>query len=82
MSLTPVKKSSDQLDSSHRRKGAHVNVSIDPPQISLQQMEQMARGGVYDMDMMTDLMQQPQVQLHSMMQQMWQQRLVMVLCLL
>ena len=58
VSLTPVKKSSEQLESSQRRKGAHVNVSIDPPQISLQQMEQMARGGVYDMDMMTDLMQQ------------------------
>ena len=54
VSLTPVKKSSDQ--ESHKRKFA--SVSIDPPQISLQQMEQMARGGVYDMDMMTDLMQQ------------------------
>ena len=57
VSLTPVKKSSDQ-ESPLRRKGGSVNVSIDPPQISLQQMEQMARGGVYDMDMMTDLMQQ------------------------
>ena len=57
MTLTPVKKSSEQ-NSPPRRKGGFVNVSIDPPQISLQQMEQMARGGVYDMDMMTDLMQQ------------------------
>ena len=57
VSLTPVKKSSDQ-ESPQKRKGGFVNVSIDPPQISLQQMEQMARGGVYDMDMMTDLMQQ------------------------
>ena len=57
VSLTPVKKSCDQ-DQTQRRKGGYVNVSIDPPQISLQQMEQMARGGVYDMDMMTDLMQQ------------------------
>merc|ERR1719367_1053798 len=56
VSLTPVKKSSDQ--ESYKRKGGYVSVSIDPPQISLQQMEQMARGGVYDMDMMTDLMQQ------------------------
>ena len=57
VSLTPVKKSSDQ-NSPPRRKGGFANVSIEPPQISLQQMEQMARGGVYDMDMMTDLMQQ------------------------
>ena len=56
VSLTPVKKSSDQ--ETQKRKGGYVSVSIDPPQISLQQMEQMARGGVYDMDMMTDLMQQ------------------------
>ena len=56
VSLTPVKKSSEQ--ESYKRKSGHISVSIDPPQISLQQMEQMARGGVYDMDMMTDLMQQ------------------------
>ena len=34
-------------------------MSISPPQISLQQMEQMAKGGIiYDMDMMNDLMAQ------------------------
>ena len=57
VTLTPVKKSSEQ-NSPPKRKGGFVNVSIDPPQISLQQMEQMARGGVYDIEMMTDLMQQ------------------------
>jgi hypothetical protein len=36
-----------------------ASVSISPPQITLQQMEQMAKGGLmYDMDMMNDLMAQ------------------------
>ncbi len=39
-----------------RRK---VSVSIPPPQISIQQMEQMAKGGmIYDMEVMNDLMAQ------------------------
>ena len=36
-----------------------VSVSIPPPQISLEQMEQMAKGGlIYDMEMMNELMAQ------------------------
>ncbi len=36
-----------------------VAVSIPPPQISIQQMEQMAKGGmIYDMEVMNDLMAQ------------------------
>ena len=40
-------------------KGRRVSVSVSQPQITLQQMEQMAKGGIiYDMDMMNDLMAQ------------------------
>ncbi len=36
-----------------------ISVSIQPPQISMQQMEQMAKGGlIYDMDVMNELMAQ------------------------
>ena len=42
-----------------KKSSRRVSVSISQPQITLQQMEQMAKGGIiYDMDMMNDLMAQ------------------------
>ena len=46
-------------DEKKAKKARRVSVSVAPPQITLQQMEQMAKGGIiYDMDMMNDLMAQ------------------------
>ncbi len=42
-----------------KKKARRASVSIAPPQITYQQMEQMAKGGIpYDMDMMYDLVAQ------------------------
>ena len=49
----------DKDDEKKAKKARRVSVSVAPPQITLQQMEQMAKGGIiYDMDMMNDLMAQ------------------------
>ena len=59
------KESDEKIDEGQEKagkkatKGRRVSVSVAQPQITLQQMEQMAKGGIiYDMDMMNDLMAQ------------------------
>merc|ERR1712029_189770 len=52
-------KGEDEKDEKKAKKARRVSVSVAPPQITMQQMEQMAKGGIiYDMDMMNDLMAQ------------------------
>ena len=54
---TPEKKASPEKKVASNARRA--SVSVAPPQITMQQMEQMAKGGlIYDMDMMNDLMAQ------------------------
>ena len=49
----------EKAEKNDDKKSRRASVSIAPPQITLQQMEQMAKGGIlYDMDMMNDLMAQ------------------------
>ena len=52
-------KKDEEKEQSKAKKKRRVSVSVAQPQITLQQMEQMAKGGIiYDMDMMNDLMAQ------------------------
>lgn len=53
------KDSKAEEENKKKKKVRRASVTISPPQITLQQMEQMAKGGIlYDMDMMNDLMAQ------------------------
>jgi hypothetical protein len=52
-------KEKDTETSSPAPPKRNISVSIPPPQISMQQMEQMAKGGmIYDMEVMNELMAQ------------------------